>query len=127
MTTTIEQLSSRIEQVIQEHLDASRKAAMGAIARTFGDAAGGARRERLPSRPAGQRRRQQAELAALGEQFYRAVCAKPGETMAVLAADIGSSPRDLNRPMTQLKSLGRVRSAGHSHLTRYFPMATGKS
>jgi hypothetical protein len=85
----------------------------------------GARRERLAPRPAGgARRRPRSEIAALGEQFYRAVCAKPGETMAVLAAEIGSSPRELNRPMTQLKNMGQVRSVGQRHLTKYFPMAT---
>lgn len=127
MTTTIDQLSKRIEQVIQEHLAASQKAATDTIARTFGLAAAGARRDRLAPRPTGLRRRPRSEIAALSEQFYRAVCAKPGETMAVLAADIGSSPRELNRPMTQLKSLGQVRSVGQRHLTKYFPMATAKS
>jgi|CXWL01.1.fsa_nt_gi hypothetical protein len=127
MTTTIDQLSKQIEQVIQEHLAASQQAATDTIARTFGLAEAGARHERLAPRPAGQRRRPRAEIAALGEQFYRAVCAKPGETMAVLAADIGSSPRELNRPMTQLKSMGQVRSVGLRHLTKYFPMATAKS
>lgn len=43
--------------------------------------------------------------------------------MVVLAADIGSSPRQLNRSMTRLKTLGRVRSVGQRHLTRYFPLA----
>ena len=127
MTTTIDQLSKRIEQVIQEHLAASQQAATAALARTFGMAASGARRERLAPRPAGLRRRPRAELAALGEQFYRAVCAKPGETMAVLAADLGSSGRELSRPMTKLKSTGLVRTVGQRHLTRYFPMATAKS
>jgi hypothetical protein len=127
MTTTVDQLSKRIEQVIREHLAASQRAATDAIARSFGVAAGGARRERLASRPAGAQYRPRAELAALGEQFYRAVCAKPGETMAVLAADLGSSPRELNRPMTQLKRMGQVRSVGQRHLTRYFPMASAKS
>lgn len=43
--------------------------------------------------------------------------------MVVLAADVGSSPRQLSRPMTQLKRLGRVRSVGQRHVTRYFPLA----
>jgi hypothetical protein len=127
MTTTLDQLSKRIEQVIQEHLASSQQVATEAIARAMGLAAEGARRERLVRRAAGRRRRPRSELAALGEQFYRAVCAKPGETMAVLAADIGSSPRELNRSVTQLKTMDQVRSVGQRHLTRYFPMATAKS
>lgn len=62
-------------------------------------------------------------MAALGQQFYQAVCERPGETMVVLAADIGSSPRELNRPVTILKRLGQVRSVGQRNLTRYFPLA----
>lgn len=122
-TTNIEQLSRRIEQVIQEHLAASERAASGAIARAFG-AAGGKRRAPAASPASGEaRRRLSTEIAELGERFYRAVCARPGETMVVLAADIGSSPRQLNRSMTRLKTLGRVRSVGQRHLTRYFPLA----
>ncbi len=128
MTTTTDELSERIEQIIQEHLAASQRAAADALARAFGVAARRARFEPVGRRSAGAtRRRPRSEIAALGEQFYRAVCAKPGETMAVLAADLASSPRELNRPMTQLKSLGQVRSVGQRHLTRYFPMATAKS
>jgi hypothetical protein len=127
MTTTIDQLSKRIEKVIQEHLAASQRAAADAMARTFGIAGGAVRRERLAARPARHGRRRRAELAELGEKFYHAVCAKPGETMAVLAAELGSTPRELNRPMTELKRVGQVRTVGHSYFTRYFPMAQAKS
>lgn len=126
MTTRIEQLSERIEQVIKEHLAESQRAAANAMARAFGEPSGGSRRER-PAPPSETRRRPRAELAALGEQFYRAVCAKPGETMAVLAADIGLLPGELHRPVTHLKSMGQVRSVGQRSFTRYFPMATTKS
>ncbi len=62
-------------------------------------------------------------MARLGERLYETVCAKPGETMAVLAADLGATPRELWRPMSQLKRDGRVRSVGARSFTRYFPMA----
>lgn len=125
MTSTgISELSKRIEQVIQEHLEASQRAATDAMARAFGAARGGPGRARLTPRPGGgSRRRPAAEMAALGQQFYQAVCERPGETMVVLAADIGSSPRELNRPVTILKRLGQVRSVGQRNLTRYFPLA----
>ena len=69
-------------------------------------------------------------MAALCERLYQAVCAKPGEGMVVLATDIGASPRELNRPMAQLKGAGKVRSVGQRNLTRYFPLvseATGSA
>jgi hypothetical protein len=68
-------------------------------------------------------KRPSADIAALGERLYRAVCAKPGETMGVLAPMLGASWRELNRPMMQLRRAGRVRSVGARHMTRYFPMA----
>jgi hypothetical protein len=58
---------------------------------------------------------------------YRAVCAKPGETMAVLAPMVGASAREVHRPMTLLRRAGRVRAVGTRHTTRYFPMATAAS
>ena len=73
------------------------------------------------------RRRASADIEALGERFYRAVCKRPGETMAVLAAELGSSPQELNRPMTQLKRQGRVRSVGQRQFTRYFPLTALQS
>jgi hypothetical protein len=50
------------------------------------------------------------------------VRAHPGETMVVLAPQLGASADDLHRPMSLLKRSGRVRSVGQRHQTRYFPM-----
>jgi hypothetical protein len=61
----------------------------------------------------------------LGERLYAAICAQPGETMAVLAPRIGVRPRELHRPMTVLRDAGRIRSAGQKQQMRYFPMASG--
>ena len=126
-TSTIDVLSKRIEQVIQEHIAASRIAAADAVARAFSVTSqeSGRPRVRLAAPPTGEsQRRTAAELTALGQQFYRAVCAKPSETMEVLAAEVGASPRLLHRPVSLLKRLGQVRSVGERNLTRYFPLAT---
>jgi hypothetical protein len=121
-TTRFESLTNEIEHVIQEHIAASRRAAESAIARAFATASAGARR--LPATaPHMGRRRAPAEIGQLGEQLFHAMCAKPGETMAVLAVDVGAHARQLNRPMAHLRRDGRVRSVGQRHLTRYFPIA----
>jgi len=126
MTNTVsnQDLGERVEQLVQQHIEASRRAAQQAVERAFTRAASGRARPR--SRPqaksASDKRRTPDEIAALGERFYQAVCAKPGETMAVLAANLGASAGELNRPMTRLKQTGRVRTAGARNLTRYFPM-----
>ena len=67
-------------------------------------------------------RRNPAEIAAMSERLYQAVCAKPGESKAVLAAEVGVSARELDRPMSHLKNVGKVRTVGQRHLARYFPL-----
>ena len=124
-TTNVQDLSSQIEQVVQAHIAASHRAASAAVERAFVTAAGAPSRPPRSSRSGKTSpRRSRADIAALGEQLYRVVCAKPGEAMAVFAAEIGVSPRDLERPMTQLRRVGRVRSVGQRHLTRYFPLVS---
>jgi hypothetical protein len=59
----------------------------------------------------------------LGERFLRALSSKPGETMAVLAADVDVSPRELHRAVAHLKRAGRVRAIGQRSQTRYFPLS----
>lgn len=123
MTHSNQDLSQRIEQIIEEHLAAAHTAAREAIERAFAGA-GGRSPVSAPRRSASsgsRKRRASAELASLGDRFYRAVCTKPGESMMVLAADVGASARELHRAVSRLKQAGRVRSVGNRHQTRYFP------
>jgi hypothetical protein len=125
-TNSAKDLGQRIEQLIQEHVAASRAFAQEAVARGFAMAS----RPQPPSGPVRQprsspgKKRPSADIAALGERFYKAVCAKPGETMTVLAPGVGASARELQRSVTLLRRANRVRSVGSRHLTRYFPMAS---
>jgi hypothetical protein len=122
-------LEKEIERLVREHMEACEIAAAAAIQRAFGAA-----RTARASRPANRKRsvpkprttshrRSSADLAKLGERLYAAVCDKPGETMHVLAAEVGAKPRELQRPMFLLKQAEKVRSAGQRNFTRYFPMA----
>ena len=127
--TSIQNLEKEIEQLVRKHVEACEIAAAAAVQRAFG-AARRSRAERPASRKrsvpkpgAMNNRRSAAELAKLGERLYAAVCDKPGETMHVIAAEVGASPRELQRPMFLLKQAGKVRSAGQRSFTRYFPMA----
>jgi len=127
-TTSNQALAERIERLVQEHIAASRKSAQEALERAFASAAS-TRPARAPRQVTqtsdSGKRRAPAEVAAVAERIYQAVCAKPGEAMTVLAAELGASARELHRPMALLKRAGRVRSAGARHLTRYFPMVDG--
>jgi hypothetical protein len=121
-TTNVDELGRRLEEVLREHLAASRRAASDAIARAFEVSRVPGRSGRAVSGLKAQKYRSSTEISSLGDALYRAVCAKPGETMMVIAADLGSTPKLLQRPMHQLKGLGRVRSIGQRNMTRYFPL-----
>jgi predicted Zn-dependent protease len=123
MSTTHDELVEKIEKVVEEHMAASRRAAEMAVQRAFARSSAAPRRAVRRRGPAkGFKRRTPEEIAALGERFYEAVVARPGETMSVLSAEVGVTSRELHRSVTNLKAAGRVRSAGHKHMTRYFPM-----
>ena len=94
--TTHDELGEKIEKLVEEHIAASRQAAESAVKRGFASAPRARRvegRRRGPKK--GRKRRTPEEIAALGEQFYQAVCARPGETMSVLSADLGATSREL--------------------------------
>jgi len=123
-TTSFQDLSGQIERVVQEHLAASRQAAAAALERAFAAIGAPARAPHAVRPEMTAHRRAPTEMAAVGERLYQAVCAKPGENMTVLAANLGASPRELNRPMAHLRQAGRIRSVGQRHLTRYFPLVS---
>jgi hypothetical protein len=126
MSESNRDLVQQIEQLVREHIDATRRAAAAAVERAFSSATP-SRPVRTrsnssePSKRVGSARRSQADLAALADRLHELVCAQPGETMAVLAPQLGATSSELDRPMTALKKAGRVRSVGQRHLTRYFP------
>ena len=122
-TNPTEKLEVEIEQVVRKHLAAYQTAASAAVARAFASTVPAVRPQPGRRRATG-RRRPPVEVAALAERLYVAVCAHPGETMTVLAPHVGEAARALNRPMTQLKRAGRVKSAGQRHITRYFPLSS---
>ena len=125
--TSIQNLEHEIERLVRQHMNACEVAAAAAVQRAFAGARAsrpGATRGNTRAQPRkAAKRRSPEELAALGEKLYSAVCGKPGETMSVLAAEVGASARELHKPMALLKSEGKVRSAGQRNHTRYFPMA----
>jgi hypothetical protein len=114
-------LEQQIETLVRDHVAALRQAAEAALARAFSREATAGRAAAAPRRSV--RRRAPAEMSALSERLYAAICAQPGAAMTTLAAELGARPRELNRPATQLRRAERVRSVGQRQETRYFPMA----
>lgn len=124
-SNSAQDLGQRIEQLIQDHIAASRIVAAEAVARGFGAATNkpSIRPDRAGKRSPGKKR-PSADIAELGERFYSAVCARPGEMMSALSVELGASARELHRSVTLLRRAGRVRAVGTRHMTRYFPMAS---
>jgi DNA invertase Pin-like site-specific DNA recombinase len=120
-----QKIESAVESLVREHLAALEATATDAVRAGFRRAAAsGSTRGRAatPRRRRQGRRRTREEIAALEERLYEAICAHPGETMAVIAEAVGVSARELNRPATVLRRTGRVRSVGRRQYTRYFPL-----
>jgi hypothetical protein len=129
MTHRNQTLNEQIEQLVRTHIEATRREASEALARAFSSAFAAPRANAVPkpTRTTTRSRRGASALSALGERLYEAVRAQPGETMAVLAPELGCTPRELHRPMAVLKQAGRVRSVGQRHQTRYYPTARSAS
>jgi predicted transcriptional regulator len=125
MTTKLpETLEAKVERLVREHLAEQQLAVKAALERAF---AMSTTPRATTRRRASYRRRAPTEVADLAEQVFEGVKACPGETMTVIAAHVGRSPRELHRPMKQLKDAGRVRSAGERNFTRYFPMVATRA
>lgn len=124
-TSKIGNLEIQIEELVRGHIAELRAGAAAAVERAFARAAAHGRRAGRAAasapRASGQRRPPQ-EMAALAERLYAVVCAHPGAAMTVLAAELSTRPRELNRPALLLKRAGRVRTVGQRQGTRYFPM-----
>jgi len=121
-----EQLADAIEALVASYIDEVRHVAQHAIDRTlsFPKASSRASKGRRiqpaqPRQPA--RRRGVEELDGLCDRLYELVCARPGVSMGVLADEVGEQAGRLRRPMTRLRTDGRVRSVGQRHAMRYFP------
>ena len=139
-TTTNNDLAQNLEQLIADFVQASQKMVLAAVAQTLTSSLAAPATAPSPSKPSKRAKpserakpskrakpsefRTSAQLAALGERFYEALCAHPGQTMAVLAHKAGSSPDELRYPVVRLIRAGRVRRVGQRQTMRYFPSAT---
>jgi len=128
---TVNDLAESIETLIASFIEESCRCAELAVTRSFGAADG---KRARPAEGGGHhprirrsaKRRSGEELDALRNALYERVCARPGESMTVFAAEIGCSVRELQRPMSQLKDGGQIRCVGQRNATRYFPAVGGR-
>ena len=125
---TPQQLADAIESVVASYIDEVRRTVQQAVERSWSRVAATARpcKSRVgrdPQQPSATKRRSAGALDELCEKLHRCVCARPGESMAAFADEVGVAVRDLQRPMAKLKTQtqGRIRRVGQRSMTRYFP------
>ena len=128
---TPDQLAARIKDLVDDYVREAECSALDALTVAFSSARHvpnkTARAKALSPKPCKQgQRRTPEQLAELADDVATAIAERPGESMAVFAAALGVSVRDLHRPMSMLKRQGRIRSVGERHLTRYFPAASAR-
>jgi hypothetical protein len=129
---TPQQLADAIETVVASYLDEVRRTVQHTVERSLS-------RSAVTTRPAKSRvdrstqqlstktRRSPGALHELCDKLHQCVCARPGESTAVFADELGCTVRDLQRPMAKLKAQGRIRCVGARNLMRYFPAVTRAS
>lgn len=123
---TPQQLADAIDAVVASYLEEVRRSVQQAVDRSLSRSAATARPfksrvDRSPDQSSKTTRRSAGALDELCDKLYQCVCARPGQSMAVFADEMGCTSRDLERPMAKLKALGRVRSLGQRSLMRHFP------
>ena len=128
MTTLEQRLQEQVESAVQEYLRESRARVAATLERAFGAGTRArVQRAKAPPRAGGAvaagKRRTASELAALSEQLYEAIAARPGEGMVALSERLGVSGPQLQRVVARLRADNRIRTVGTRQLMRYFPRA----
>lgn len=73
-----------------------------------------------PANPSRKRRARPGDLSALTEPILSLLRATPGQRADALARALGTTPKDLKRPIDRLLADGAVRKEGNARATRYY-------
>lgn len=110
-------LSEQIDKVVREHLAQVQAEATAALELAFARS-----KAATPSKKrARSKHRDRAQVAELAERLHERILAEPGEPMTRHADQLGTSARELHRPMSLLREAGRLRTTGTRNQTRYYP------
>jgi hypothetical protein len=121
--TNEQKLEKQISEALAAYYASGAETARAALERAIGGSAptdrSGAKKQRRHR--AGYSRRSGEELARLCDALCAAVAARPGESLATLAAQLGEKSSRLATVVKRVKEQGRIRTAGSRQFTRYFP------
>ena len=128
MPSVDQQVEDRIQAFVAELSELVRRQALQAVAEVLGG--GGARSNGARTRPArtGRQkapafgvRRTPEQLATAEKKLTAYVAAHPGLRIEEINAAIGTTTRELRRPLTKLVRSGVLRRKGVKRAARYFP------
>jgi hypothetical protein len=131
MKQIAQKLEVEITKAVSLIVAASHAAALAALDEAFGSRPQERRRrDTADSRPRGvaarrsspAQRRSSAQIEALEEKLLQAVWTTPGESMSVLAAQVGATAAQLQVVVARLKASRRIKAVGERQFTRYFPV-----
>lgn len=128
-------INEEVALTVERIRRASRAAALAAFEQHFDQPGGRPQPELEPppsaktadKRQKGRRRahRSTEEIVALETQLLAAVCASPGQSLAVLAPRVGAKPSALRVPVVRLKEKKQIKLIGQGQSTCYFPVDQG--
>lgn len=130
MTPIEQELGAEISKAVDLIVAASHAAAMKALDAAFGRGSTMPRAtitssaRQITARPQTTRRSSE-QIQILKDSVYQALCSSPGQTMSVLAEQVGTTPRQLQVPIARLKAEDLIRSVGQRPSVRYFPRNSG--
>lgn len=123
-----EEVALAVDRIIR----ASRAAALAALEQRFdhhGNLSQPQQSAPTPTATAGRRskkketsQRSKDEIAALETQFLAVVRSNPGQSMAVLASQVGVKRSELRVPVVRLRAKKKIKLVGQRQFTCYFPV-----
>jgi hypothetical protein len=130
MTNITHEFEAEVHKAISMILAASHKTALSMLDEAFGkqrkihQAVKGQQRQRSPdaSTPTGVRR-SRADVDAIADKLMQEIWSTPGQSITVIASRMGIPPVELKIPIRRLKDQGKLKTAGVSQFTKYFPIA----
>lgn len=119
MATIEKEIRDRIQRFVNDMNDLVRRAAMEAVNTALAGSGRAARGVRIPTGGSTGRRTPQA-LEAVQDRLLDYVRENPGLRIEQINEAIGTSTREVRRPLTKLLASGRLRREGEKRASRYY-------
>lgn len=124
LSSRIQAFAGELQDLLRQQALASVRSALGGTGRAASASPASQAHAKGPSRPAKPSRKRRArtgaDLSAITEPILSLLRATPGQRADALARALGTTPKELKRPIDRLLADGAVRKEGKARATRYF-------